>query len=182
METEIWENIPWYENFYQVSNLGRIKSLERTINRNWFGDLLIKERYIKWRLKLWYVYINLSNYWQQKEFRLHRLVYCTFNKINLKFNKHINCICHKDDNPLNNRLDNLFLGSQKDNMIDKNNKNKQAKWEKNWNSILTKDIVLKIKNDLKINSDFKYIWKKYQIHRTTIYNIAKWRTWQWLQI
>ncbi len=29
METEIWKDIPGYETYYQVSNLGRIKSLER---------------------------------------------------------------------------------------------------------------------------------------------------------
>lgn len=32
--TEIWKDIPEYEGLYQVSNMGRIKSLERISVRN----------------------------------------------------------------------------------------------------------------------------------------------------
>lgn len=31
---EIWKDIPDYEGYYQVSNLGRIKSLDRVLPRN----------------------------------------------------------------------------------------------------------------------------------------------------
>ena len=31
MNKEIWKDIPEFEGLYQVSNLGRVKSLERTI-------------------------------------------------------------------------------------------------------------------------------------------------------
>jgi len=30
---EVWKDIKGYEGLYQVSNLGRVKSLERTITR-----------------------------------------------------------------------------------------------------------------------------------------------------
>jgi hypothetical protein len=33
MEIEIWKDIENYEGFYQVSNLGRIRSLDRIIKR-----------------------------------------------------------------------------------------------------------------------------------------------------
>lgn len=32
-EIEIWKDIQGYENYYQVSNLGNVKSLRRTIIR-----------------------------------------------------------------------------------------------------------------------------------------------------
>ena len=32
---EIWKAIKDYEGKYEVSNLGRVKSLERTSRRNW---------------------------------------------------------------------------------------------------------------------------------------------------
>ncbi|WP_128330638.1 NUMOD4 domain-containing protein [Apibacter sp. HY039] len=32
MEDEIWKDMPDYEGYYQVSNLGRIKSLARELN------------------------------------------------------------------------------------------------------------------------------------------------------
>ena len=31
IEKEIWKDVPGYLDYYQVSNLGRVKSLERTI-------------------------------------------------------------------------------------------------------------------------------------------------------
>lgn len=36
-------------------------------------------------------------------------------------------VCHKDDNPLNNRLDNLFLGTPMQNSTDMVNKNRAQK-------------------------------------------------------
>lgn len=33
MENEIWKDIPGFEGLYQVSNLGRVKSLQRVITR-----------------------------------------------------------------------------------------------------------------------------------------------------
>lgn len=33
MQGEIWKDIPNYEGFYQVSNMGRVKSLERVVKR-----------------------------------------------------------------------------------------------------------------------------------------------------
>jgi hypothetical protein len=32
---EIWKDIPGYEGYYQVSNCGNIKSLDRTIMSRW---------------------------------------------------------------------------------------------------------------------------------------------------
>lgn len=31
--TEIWKDIQGYEGFYQISNLGNVKSLERVIDK-----------------------------------------------------------------------------------------------------------------------------------------------------
>ena len=39
---EIWKDIPDYENFYQASNLGRIKSLSRQS-----GNHILKSKIIK---------------------------------------------------------------------------------------------------------------------------------------
>ena len=41
---EVWKDIPDYENIYQVSNLGRIKSLSRKTEQN------DKKRFIKTKI------------------------------------------------------------------------------------------------------------------------------------
>jgi len=102
MENEIWKDIKGYEGFYQVSNFGRVKSLNRiiihgnnTINRN--GKVLKPYTSNKG-----YLVVDLYN---GKRFavKVHRLVGLTFipNPLNLPQ------INHKDCNNQNNYVDNL---------------------------------------------------------------------------
>ena len=44
---EIWKDIKGYEGRYQVSNMGRVKSLERTVTRKNGLKLTIRERILK---------------------------------------------------------------------------------------------------------------------------------------
>lgn len=44
MDNEIWRDIPGYEGRYHISNLGRIKSLERTFIGRWGNPMQVKER------------------------------------------------------------------------------------------------------------------------------------------
>ena len=43
---ELWKDIKGYEGCYQVSNLGRIKSLDRMTN-NQYGEYFMKGRILK---------------------------------------------------------------------------------------------------------------------------------------
>ena len=51
---EIWKDINGYEGYYQISNLGRVKSLARTVN-NYLGCYKTKEKILKQHL-------NKNNY------------------------------------------------------------------------------------------------------------------------
>jgi hypothetical protein len=45
---EIWKDIPGYEGEYEASNLGRVKSCERTmIHHNWKTPMIWKEKILK---------------------------------------------------------------------------------------------------------------------------------------
>ena len=111
MKTEIFKDIPWYEWLYQVSNLGNVKNLKSIWNRYWTFNLqkISKNNSLYWRG--W-----LRKNWKIKRFLTSRLVAQAFLWLDIN-NKNI-CVCHKDDNPLNNRADNLFLWTNKDNMQD----------------------------------------------------------------
>lgn len=105
---EEWKDIPNFEG-YQVSNLGRIRSLPRQTN-NQFGK---KERILKpWINRNGYYLIGLYKQSIRKEYSVHRLVYEAFNGSipeGLQVN-HINEI--KTDN----RLSNLNLMTPKENI------------------------------------------------------------------
>lgn len=95
---ELWKDIAGYEGYYQVSNLGRIKSLSRIV-KNHLGCYKTKEKMLKQNLnKNNYCRIYLSKNGIGKMFFVHRLVATTFipNPNNLPQ------VNHKDENKTNN--------------------------------------------------------------------------------
>lgn len=110
---EIFIDIKWYEWLYQISNLGRAKSLN--YNQTWKEKLLKPIIYDKW-----YPGIHIRKNDKYKILKINRLVAQAF--LWLDINNRKIFVCHKDDNPLNNRTDNLFLWTRKDNMRDMINK------------------------------------------------------------
>jgi hypothetical protein len=103
-DTEIWKDIPGYENLYQVSNLGRVRKLP--LNRfNVVKKLTIMNGYFTTRLT------KVRR--QRKTSFVHRLVAEAFipNPENKPFINHIN-ECRRD-----NRVENLEWCTQGENNI-----------------------------------------------------------------
>lgn len=76
---EIWEDIENYEGYYQVSNLGRVKSLSRSWY-NWHGNLQTKkENYLKGLVDSdGYLNVSLSKNNITAKAKIHRLVAMAF--------------------------------------------------------------------------------------------------------
>ena len=99
---EIWKDIKGYEGLYQISNFGRVKSLPKYTYSKGYPQLR-KEKLLKSRLTG-----RHRNYLQVRfndgtNHKVHRLVAQMFipNPNNLPI------VNHKDENPSNNRVDNL---------------------------------------------------------------------------
>lgn len=109
MNNEEWKNIEGYEGLYQVSNLGRIKSLARnTRNGHCKKDKILKIRIDK----NGYCTIDLYKNSKRKQYKIHRLVANEF--IYNKYNKpQIN---HIDGNKKNNEVSNLEWCNNSENM------------------------------------------------------------------
>ena len=113
---EIWMPIKGYEGLYDVSNLGRVKRLERTTENSGtysgystFKELILKPRENKKRHG--YYEISLKKNKKEKRFKIHRLVALTF--IPNPDNKpEVN---HKDGDKSNNCVDNLEWVTSKEN-------------------------------------------------------------------
>lgn len=45
--SEVWKDIKGYEGLYQISNLGRVKSLERTVAAKSGSKRTVRERILK---------------------------------------------------------------------------------------------------------------------------------------
>jgi hypothetical protein len=102
---EQWRTISGYEN-YQVSNLGRVKSLN--YNRT------NKSQLLKPNINQGgYSFVILSNNSNKKKYLIHQLVAITF--LNYKPNGNKIVIDHINSDSLDNRLENLRIVSGREN-------------------------------------------------------------------
>lgn len=101
---EIWKDIVGYEGLYQISNLGRIKSLSRFCKYSSGKTRKVNERIMKFDIsKLGYFRVHLSKNGIDKKILVHRLVAQAF----IPNPKNYPIINHKDENPSNNKVNNL---------------------------------------------------------------------------
>lgn len=112
LEQEIWKDIKGYEGLYQVSNLGRIKSLYFINNR--YKSKHHREKIMKQQInKHGYKTVRLSLNKKEKSYMVHRLVAEAF-ILNTKNKLEVN---HIDGNKQNNRVDNLELCTRSENQL-----------------------------------------------------------------
>lgn len=173
MEKEIWKDIKGYEGIYQVSNLGRIKSLERNIKTKRYNKngLTIKEKILKPVNNSWgyQVVVLFKNSNRNPQF-IHRIVCNNFieNPLNKPEVNHI------DGNKKNNNVNNLEWCTSHENGIHawkigllddfcrkkckenlqkaiEKNKIKVNQYDLNGNFIKTWDSAKNAESNLKIN-------------------------------
>ena len=79
--------------------------------------------------KKWYLEVSLFM-WKRKLYTVHRLVWSAFLWLDLYEIKksHWICVLHKDDNPSNNNVNNLFLWTHLDNVKDMDKKWRRKNW------------------------------------------------------
>ena len=103
---EIWEDIEGYEGIYQVSSLGKVKSLNFNHTK--------KEKILKpFFNRDGYLSVNLYKEGKRKQYLVHRLVAKVFipnpeNKLEVN---------HKDEDKTNNKVENLEWVTSKENRI-----------------------------------------------------------------
>ena len=75
MKNEEWRDVKGYEGLYQVSSMGRVKSLERKLPHWRGGERTVKERILKPVMdKGGYLRVGLCDGEKRKTFKVHRLV------------------------------------------------------------------------------------------------------------
>ena len=115
---EIWKDIENYEGYYQISNFGRVKSLDRYVNNSSLRGY-IKQAFISGKLlntqkitKNGYSYVSICKDGISKDFLIHRLVAHHFVK-NIDNKKQVN---HIDSDVQNNYYTNLEWVTQSENV------------------------------------------------------------------
>lgn len=102
-EPEQWKPIKGYEGLYEISNYGRVKTLERDIPISKGGFWTVKECILKQNISTSYAMIGLSFNGKKQRRTIHSLVAEHF----LSNPNSLKIINHKDEDKLNNYYKNL---------------------------------------------------------------------------
>ena len=111
---EIWKPVVGYEKSYEVSNHGRVRSLDRTIMKKNGVNLHLKEKILKpYDNGKSYLLVDLHSNGKKNTQKVHRLVAQAFhpNPLNLPV------VNHRDGNKDNNTANNLEWCTIKQNNI-----------------------------------------------------------------
>ena len=174
---ELWRDVLEYEGLYQVSNLGRIKSVDRKVFRKGKAGVdswkhvceRIRKQYTD---KDGYSIICLAKVGVIKAYKVHVLVMRAFiGPRPTNFD-----IRHLDSNPSNNNLENLKYGTRIENMEDAR-KLGRLKGEYRGFKKLIPIQVREIKKQISLGSSQYVIAKNFSISQATVSMIATGKTW-----
>lgn len=159
---EIWKDIPGYEGLYQVSDMGRVKSLKRATTSG---------RILKGRVKeCGHVNVFLCKDGHVKTHYVHSLVLLAFvgsRPANAQ-TRHLNSI------PTDNRLCNLAYGSCSENMNDRSKSGNNSKRK------LSVYDVKEIRRRLADGERPTAIARDYKVAHTTVTAIASGKNYKWV--
>lgn len=103
IDGEIWKDVDGYGGFYEVSNLGRVRSKERITEIQPYCHIVRKPRILKAQFNGTYYRVVMSVDGKSRQVLIHRLVAETF----IPNPKGLPQVNHKDENGKNNHVNNL---------------------------------------------------------------------------
>ncbi len=172
---EIWKDIENYEGYYQVSNMGRIRSVRRILCDGKTREGTIIKAFPD---AFGYIRVRLYMNGKSQRFMVHRLVATAF----VDNPNGYPILNHKDENKSNNQATNLEWCTQKYN-INYGTRTKRASGENTKNHKLRKSDVMYIRNNYKPKDrEFGQIplARKYGVSVTTIEKVIRKKNWKYV--
>lgn len=169
---ERWLPVRGYEGLYEVSDLGRVRSLDRIVSgpRTWRGRILTPTLN-----NVGYLGVMLSDGIRGVVLRrVHRLVldaFCRPPRPGEQAN-------HRDFNKTNNRLENLEWTTPRENHAHAKAGGRIAHGEQNANAKLTEKAVLEIRARASRGESQRALATEYGISQSNVFRIASRKLWR----
>ena len=183
---ELWHPVPGWENLYEVSSLGRVRSLDRVIPHSKKGIAAIKGKLLKpWKNGKGYLTVELSRLTdfesrgpKKKRYMIHTLVAIAFiGPRPAGKNVHV---LHGAGGKMDNSLSNLRYGTASENEKDKERDGTSNRGTRNRTARLTEDNVIDIRRRIDAGEPPSALAREYGVAVPTIFCIKARRTWAWL--
>jgi hypothetical protein len=184
LDKEIWTNVanPYFKDYYLVSNLGRVKSLDRLMLRSNGRPLVVKSRILKMHVGgQGYVRVILSHNSVSKMYQVHKLMLLSF--LGKPPKGHVTR--HLNGDPGYNKLFNLKFGTLSQNQLDRRRHGTDQRGENNPTVKLSEKEVIEIRNtvlpmsELRVKrGSIKDLAEKFGVSKSTIRSIRSGKGWQ----
>ena len=174
---EEWRDIPEWEGFYAVSNLGRVKSFDRTIQdvngvqRNYKGSVMKISKAGTRSV------VCLQRNGKSITLQVSQLVLIAF----VGANPEGLCALHRDDNKDNNKLSNLYYGTAQDNADDREANGLTAKGSKQGCAKLVEEDIPAIHNLKNQGLSLNQIARIFHVSKKAILCVIQGKTWKHAQ-
>ena len=176
MNEERWLPVVGYEGYYEVSDHGRVRSLDRVVLRK-DG---VQQR-CKGMIRAQsndqdgYKLLKLRGAGKKPvTAKVHRLVLGAFNPIQGMDELEVR---HGDDTPSNNVLTNLSWGTHQDNIDDRQSRSRQARGSRAGLAKLTNELVLQIRRMREIGFGYETIGYSIGVSPATVWQVSTGATW-----
>lgn len=175
LEGEVWKVINGFEEYF-ISNLGRVRCEDKVKYMPRHGTPYVIKGSIRktYFHKYGYSIITLMENGVGKKRTIHSLVAEHF----IPNPENLPCVMHLDDNPHNNKVDNLAWGTVQDNMDLKVKANRQNKGEGVSCSKLTEQEVIQIRKLSSEGVKNKDLAVLFNISRPVISEIISRKLWK----
>lgn len=175
MIVETWKDIKGWEEYYQVSSDGKVRSKDKFVPHWRGGNAIRRGRILSAFNRRGYFEVNLSVNNNRHDISIHRLVAENFIDNPLKLPQ----VNHKDGNKLNNCVDNLEWVTRSQNVKHAYDMGLSPKrfGEENSRSKLTSYGVIIIKGLIESGMPQNRIAHKFGVSKSTVCMIKKNRVW-----
>jgi len=150
---ELWQPIPGFDG-YEASSEGRIRS-PRKVLKPWTVG-----RYLKVEIK-------------RKQLGVHRLVATAFHG---EPESGMQCL-HHDDDPTNNKPENLYWGTHAQNMQDKIKNGGSLKGESNPSARMTSEQIQQIRQSLEHGESQSSLARRFGVSRALVQLVMQRKRW-----
>ncbi len=176
LDGEIWKPVVGYEGIYEVSNVGRIKSLQRIVHHDKCKTKYCSERIMRFDVNYGYNIVSIRINKKYKRVRVHRMVAEAF----IPNPEEKPCVNHINGIKTDNRVENLEWCTDKENMEHAAANQLTSKGQSHYKAKLTDEQVVSIFKRVKGGEQGAEVAREFKVSPTAINLITQRKTWKHL--